>query len=94
MSESASLTMLKKAAEQNKAAEAEAEERDGCGHAPRPQKTRGTRWMSIRCPDEELDALVAEQGIEVPDGWQSWDVAAKRSWLQTKFGTGRNAERA
>lgn len=33
----------------------------------------------------QLDALVAEHGIEVPNEWLSWDADGKRTWLKEQF---------
>ena len=34
---------------------------------------------------EELDALVTEHGIEVPEEWPTLNVEAKRNWLKSQF---------
>ena len=34
---------------------------------------------------EELDALVTEHGIEVPEEWSTLNVEAKRNWLKSQF---------
>jgi hypothetical protein len=34
---------------------------------------------------DELDALVAEHGIEVPEEWSTLNVEAKRGWLKSQF---------
>ena len=34
---------------------------------------------------EELDILVAEHGIEVPEEWPTLNVEAKRDWLKSQF---------
>ena len=84
MVESASLTMLKKAAEQNKAVEAELK-KEPVAETPPDEDERGPVDVDTMS-DAELNALVKAEGIEVPDEWKSWDVVAKRSWLQTTFG--------
>ena len=43
---------------------------------------------------EELDALVTEHGIEVPEEWPTLNVEAKRDWLKSQFEEAPAAEAA
>src|SRR5690242_13347180 len=38
--------------------------------------------------DDELAALVQEHEIATPDNWDELDLAAKKTWLNEKFGDG------
>lgn len=43
---------------------------------------------------KQLDALVAENQIEVPEGWKKMGLAAKKAWLNENFGTDEGEEAA
>lgn len=66
--------------------------------APEPEETEaGEEQVTIeveKMSSKELDALVAEHEIEVPDEWKKWPVAKKRSWLNEQFGNSEDTEAA
>ena len=48
--------------------------------------------VDVDSMDEEgIAGLVAEHGIDVPDGWAAMDLAAKKAWLNEQFGEGETA---
>ena len=82
MVESASLTMLKNAAAQAKAVDAELT-KDPPANATGPDEY--TVDVDVMTGDQ-LDDLVKSQEIEVPEDWFVWDADAKRLWLKKQFG--------
>ena len=84
MTDSASMTMLKKAGAK---AQAVSEELAAPAKADVPVPANGN--VSIEIDDmtsEQLDQLCKTEGVETPAEWPTWDAAGKRAWLKAQFG--------
>ena len=84
MTDSASMTMLKKAGAK---AQAVSEELAAPAKADVPVPANGN--VSIEVDDmtsEQLDQLCKTEGVETPAEWPTWDAAGKRAWLKAQFG--------
>jgi hypothetical protein len=54
--------------------------------APREQDGETVTVEVEKMSSKELDALVAENGIEVPETWKTFKVGEKRAWLNENLG--------
>src|SRR5271166_1320741 len=76
MTDSASLTMLKKAGAKAQAVSEELAK-------PTPAGDGGIEVDDMT--SEQLDELCKENGVETPDLWPTWDAGKKKSWLKSQF---------
>ena len=84
MTDSASLTMLKKAGAKAQAVSEEL----AAPAAQAASAVDGTTSVNIdvdAMTSEQLDALCEENAVETPAEWPLWDADAKRAWLKSQF---------
>jgi hypothetical protein len=87
MVESASLTLLKNAGKA-KAVDKELEKQKPAPPPPSAE-TPADDEVTVdvdTMSSAELDGLVSEQELTVPDEWTQWQAEAKREWLKKTFG--------
>ena len=87
MVESASLTLLKAGAKA-KAVDKELEKKTPAPPPP-PADTPADDEVTVdvdTMSSAELDGLVSEQELKVPEEWTQWQAEAKRDWLKKTFG--------